>query len=245
MEDMERYGDYNDTDDGEEKPTALGIVFKCIVFAVVALVVGVLGFRVFLFNSYPEPMQKLYLTDTVAKYLASVDGGGVVKTQSNGTKYDDAKEGNFFFEYLMIIPDADHLQVSIRYNTSLIEKLNEEYGLELSPDANPEELFDFYLAKTKDGYVEPEGSTAPVPTEKLGTLTMVESDSMLMYRYARLAFDDVDLRIGEDGAVGWVRLEVVVKALADNPEFESYKLPVYIAEYPLIDYTPVTSEVSK
>ena len=240
MEDMERYGDYNDIDDEEKgkKQGPIQILLKVLVAVVIIAVIGMLAFRIFIFNSYPASMSTLYLTDS----LKALGDELVAMTQTNSVKYDDSKDGNFFFEHLAVVPDADHLQVTVRYNTSLLTALNEKYGLELSSDASPDEIFDFNLTRTKTGYVAEEGDTE-VPTEKAGDLVYAFSDSSFMYRYARLAFDGCDLGL-DDGetAVGWVRLEITVKALADRADVEPYYLAVYVGEFGLVEFNPTTAD---
>lgn len=240
MEDMERYGDYNDIEEAPEKPGVVGIIFKSLVALVIVAVIAILGFRMFLFNVYPDSMQTLYLVGSLTKYSGN-PGDVHAMTQANSIKYDDAKDGNFFFEHMMVVPEDNHLQVSVRYNTSLIDSLNAKYGLDLSYDDDPSSIFTFSLTKTEDGYVPPEEITenTPIPTEKAGDFVTSISDSSFMYRFVRVAFDNVELGLDEgETPVGWVRLEIGVKALQDNPDFMNYRLMVYYGDYGLVDCEP-------
>lgn len=244
MDDMERYGDYNEIDespDGKKNPVFL--VIKILIALVCIFVIGVIGFRIFVFNYYPDSMKVLGYTDALERYYNECGGDMAVKTQNNNVKYDDPEDGNFFFDYLVFVPDADHIQFSVRYNTSLIESIKEKYGIELDAEAAPDELFDFRLVRTQDGYVDPEDadSNAEVPVQEVGTLTVIGTESAYMYRYVRLAFDGVDFGL-DDGEtpVGWFRLEVTIKGVEME---EPYMIAVYADMYGSEDYKLSEREV--
>lgn len=241
MDDMERYGDYNDTDDDGGKRGIVGTIIKILIAVVCIVVVGFIAFRIYIFNYYPESVSGVIYTDALAEHYSATGGSLGAFTQENNVKYDDPNDGNFWFDKLVILPDADHLQVSIRYNTSLMDNILAEYGVALDKDALPTDLFDFKLARTKTGYIGSEGSTEPVPVEYVGSLGAYVNDANLMYRYCRLAFDGVDFGLDEgEETVGWFRLEITVKGAEKIPTF---MLPVYVAEYGMIEYSLSDAEV--
>ena len=60
MSDFERYGDYDDyEDDAPKKRSAAGIIIKLVIALACISVVGILGFRIFLFNHYPSSMKNI------------------------------------------------------------------------------------------------------------------------------------------------------------------------------------------
>ncbi len=242
MDDMERYGDYNDTDDGEGGGrSVVGLIIKILIAVVCLTVVGFIAFRIWIFNYYPDSVSKIIYTDTLREHYIATEGNIGAFTQDNNVKYDDPNDGNFFFDKLVIVPSADHLQVAIRYNTSLMDNILAEYGVELDKDALPTDLFDFKLARTKTGYVTPEGSDEPVPVEVVGTVGATVCEKNLMYRYCRIAFDGVDFGLDEgESAVGWFRLEITVKGRENIPTF---MLPVYVEQYGMREYTLTEAEV--
>ena len=227
MEDMERYGDYNEIDEAPGKRSnPVLTVLKLLCGAVCVLVIGVIAFRIIMFNTYPSEMKTLYFTPTLEEYYESVGDGMQLATQTTEVKYDDPKEGNFFFDHLIVVPEADHLQVAIRYNTSLIESINAEYGLSIDPNADPADIFEFKLVRTVPGYVAPDGDKAPTPpVESVGTLAVAVGADSLMYRYCKVVFDGVDLGLDEgEDAVAWLRLDITVKGAEGK---KTYSLPVY------------------
>ena len=241
MEDMERYGDYNEVDEEPARRGPVGLIIKILIALVCAAVIGVIAFRITVFNNYPKEVSRIIWTDSLADYYEATDGDIGAKSQSTRLSYDDPKEGNFFFGELIIVPGADHLQVTVRYNTSLMQAIKDEYGVELDPDADPFDIFDFKLVRTKAGYTPPEdGSSEAVPVESVGVIGATKSASRMMYRYARIAFDGVDFGFDEgESPVGWFRLEITVKGV----DMEPYTLPVYNINLEAEDYKLSKSEV--
>ncbi|MBR7116270.1 MAG: hypothetical protein IKC87_00990 [Clostridia bacterium] len=246
MEDMERYGDYNDTEDDEPKKKSgvIGIIIKVLIAAVCITVIGVIGFRISIFNNYPEEVSRVIFSDELKAYYDKNGGNISAATQSAPTKYDDPDEGNFFFDKLVFVTGADHVQLTVRYNTSLMAAIKEEYGIELDPDKDPLELFDFKLVKTEAGYTPPtDGTVEPVPVETVGSLTATKTASQFMYRYVRLAFDGVDFGLDEgETPVGWFRLDITIKGSQD---MDPYMLPVYQYSLEMTDYALSPEEVPK
>lgn len=228
MDDLERYADYNDYEDDEpKKKSPVGLILKILVAVVCLAVVFVLAFRIIIFNNYPDSMKKLYFDDALTSYYNEVGGDIGALTQNLRAEYDDPDEGNFFCDNLIVIPEINQIQVSVRYNTSLMQSIKEKYGVEL--DADAENLFDYKLSVIP---LSKNDGTA-IPT---GTLSAVKTDKMLMYRYNKLVFNGVDLTLdGEDEV--WIRLEITVKGIemekpymiliyedTADAKFEEYKL---------------------
>ena len=215
MDDLERYGDYNEVDEPPTKSPML-LVLKIAVIAIIAVVVGLLGFRIFLFNHRPDSMKTLYFTDTLTAYYNETDGDIGALTQKLRAPYDDEKAGNFFCDNLIVIPGCGELQVSLRFNKSLADTLYEEYGFSNFQVDNTEQ-FSFRL--WRDGVYFGESGY------EVGTLTAIEWEDHSMYRYCKLVFDGIDFE-GEDvgEAIQWIRLEVFIDGLNKAAPF---MIPIY------------------
>lgn len=203
MEDLERYADYNDTE--EDQPHGrrpLLLVLKILVALVCLLVIGVLAFRLVLFSHYPDEVTRLLYNDTLTSYYQQTGGDMGVKTQSLRYPYDDAKDGNFFCHALAVIPGAEQLQITLRYNTSTVYQIGELYDME---DADPDDpaLFTYRLV---DNY----GRIYEGPSASLAA-------SRAMYRYRRLVFDRVDLDVEEPPE--WIRLEIFVSGQSSEEPY--------------------------
>ena len=204
MEDMERYSDYNEYEDDEpRKKSPVGLLLKILIAAVCISVAGILAFRIIIFNNYPDSMKNIYFNDKLTAYYNEKGGNIGALTQNLRAEYDDPDEGNFFCDNLIVIPGINQLQVSARYNVSLMQSIKEKYGVEL--DADADNLFTFKLSVLP---LSRDDGTA----HATGKLTVAETDKMMMYRYYKLVFDDVDFELeGEDEV--WIRLEIYINGV--------------------------------
>ena len=175
MDDFERYGDYNEIDDEPPKRrNFVTLIIKLAAALVIIAVVGVVGVRMFIFDHYPAEMRKLYFTPALTDYYNSADGMFTPLTQNLRAPYDNADEGNFFCDHLIIVPEAGHLQICLRYNKSIVSSLEENYGFS-GFDIYNEEQFSFRLWRS---------STAENPGgEEVGKLVQTRWDEFAMYRY--------------------------------------------------------------
>ncbi len=231
MEDFERYSDYTEYEEDIVKgKSRVGLVLKIIAAVVCLGVVGLLVFRLVIFNSYPDSMERIYFNDKLTAYYNATDGKIGALTQELRAEYDDPDEGNFFCDNLIVIRGANQLQVSVRFNTSLMSSIKKKYGVELDPDKK--DLFTFKLSVlplSKD-----DGTAYETATETQNPV--VKTDSQMMYRYYKLVFDGVDFTLpGEDEI--WIRLEIYINGVemekpymvliyedVEGAEFENYKL---------------------
>ncbi len=234
MSDLERYGDYNEYE--EDRPrgrgSAVGLIIKLIIALACLFVVGIIGFRIFLFNYYPTQMKRLYYTEALTAYYNATGGELGALSQSYPYMYDDADEGNFFGSNVIAVRGAGELQVSVRYNTALFEKLEEKYGVALDKDSSK------FLFTLERNPVEEKGEALPI-----GELVYNGTDEMIMYRYHKLAFSGIDFGEG-DGRVLWMRLRITIDGVDMGDD--EYLIPIYHdhTEYNRFEeYKPARDEV--
>lgn len=238
MSDFERYGDYNEIDEAPKK-SVVGLILKVFIVVLCLGVVGFMIFRVILFNHYPKEMKNIYFTEELTEHYNNTSGNIGALTQkllnSRNYGYDDAKEGNFFCKHFVYIPATEELQITLRYNVSLMESIKDKYGVSL--DADSEENFSYRLVAMRKNDTTDEG----LSSEQLGTpmeaeVVAKEYDSFLMYRYVRLVFDGVKLNDGEENEVDWIRLEVSVNGVETE---KPYMIAIYLNDderFPLVPY---------
>ena len=202
MEDIERYGDYNEIDEapGEKSGTVVKLL-KLLVLLLCFSVVGILAFRVILFNYYPKSIKNIYFNDTLTAHYESVGDDFRAKTQSLRAPYDDPDFASFFCDNLIVIEDAGQLQLSVRYNSSIFDSIKEKYGVEL--DADSDSLFTFALES-----VPREEGASPYT---VGELDYSHREDVLMYTYYKLVFDGVAAEELGDGA--WIRLKITLNGV--------------------------------
>ena len=67
MDDMERYGDYNEVDEPPRK-SGVGLVIKIIAITLCVAVIGLIGFRMMTFKYYPDSVKNIYFTPELLDY---------------------------------------------------------------------------------------------------------------------------------------------------------------------------------
>lgn len=213
MEDIERYGDYNEIDEepgGNKNPVATFL--KILIVALCILVVGVILLRVVLFNYYPKAMKNIYFNDGLKEYYTQQNGDIGALTQSMRAPYDDPDFASFMADNLIVIKEAGQLQLSIRYNSSVFDTIEEKYGVRL--DKSSDELFAFELERVPFDKTE--------KPYKIGELDYEVSSDFLMYTYYKLVFDGVEFYHAE--TPDWIRLKITLK---DIPTADPYYILVY------------------
>ena len=201
MEDMERYGDYNEIDEAPSK-NPVTTVLKFVLAAVCFLVIGFLAFRIIIFNYYPTEIKNLYFNDTLTAYYNSTGGDMEVLTQELRAPYDDEDDGNFFCDNLFVITGAGQLQVSLRYN-DISESGFDAFTFRLVRNPLTEEGEPVVLAENPE----------------------IIRDSLIMYRYAKLVFDGVEFGLDEgENKAEWIRLEI---ELVGEKKPTVFMIPVY------------------
>ena len=211
MEDIERYGDYNEIDEepGGDK-NHVKTLLKILIISLCLLVVGVLLFRVILFNYYPKEMKTIRFNDELTEYYNDNGGDIDAVTQKLRAPYDDPDFASFMADNLIVIKGAGQLQLSVRYNSSVFDTIEEKYGVRL--DKSSDDNFIFELE-----YVPYDKS---IPGYKTGELDYINTDTALMYTYYKLVFDGVEFKDEND----WIRLKITIK---DIPNAAPYYILVY------------------
>ena len=227
MSDYERYGDYNEIEeDAPKSKNPVMLILKIITAVICIGVVGFLAFRLFIFNAYPDSVKNLYVNDALRGHYESVGDEIEIKTQGLRYPYDDEDEGNFFCDYLYVIPEANQLQITVRYNTSTLTRIAEKYGKTISEDDTNAFVYRLYASHGEDD------------VRVYETVSDKIDASQLMYRYSKLVFDGVELDTKEGGMPYWIRLEIFIDGVemkepymvaiyennVDNSSFTAYKL---------------------
>ena len=215
MDDMERYGDYNEIDEPPRKSRVL-LTIKIVALVLIFSVIALLAFRLFVFNYYPSSMSKLYFNDKLTAFYNEREGDIGAKTQKIRTKYNDPDDGYFFCDNLIIIPELGQLQVSVRYNVNILEEIRSELKI-TDEDINSPDFLTFRLWR--------DGLSNDPEKQVVGSISNVVPDSFVMYRYNKLVFDGVPLTLEGEDKIGWIRLEIFVKGQKDSKPYAM--IPIY------------------
>lgn len=215
--DMERYGDYTEyEDDIPKSKSKFLLIMKILVLVVCFSVVGLLAFRLISFKYYPDEMERIYFTENLTAYYKATDGEINAKTQMLRAPYDDPNNANFFCDNLIVIEGAGEMQFSVRYNLSTLENIENKLGLsELDPEN--ENLLSFRLVGSRFLGGDPELTSNYEQVLISESPSYVYTDSAMMYRYYKLAFDGIDFNY----KYSWIRVEIFVEG---QPMEESFSM---------------------
>ncbi|MFA5561169.1 MAG: hypothetical protein WDA00_00805 [Eubacteriales bacterium] len=207
-----QYGDYDKYEGEEEREiTPFGrvasIVAKTAAALIAVFVIGTLVFRMSFGAYYPRAMKSLYETQALALYRQSVGGEPEVLTQKIRVPYEDASNGYFMADNLIVVPEAGNLQCSIRLNKRVYRLMAEAYGWEEIPKAGAE-IFTFVLYDNH-GQAYPAGH--------------VQMETKLYYVYYKLVFDGVDL----SEATQWCRVNIHIDGVTDTEQEPAAAIAVY------------------
>lgn len=148
-----------------------------------ALFVAAILFRIYIGEHYPKDSVRIVFTEKLTEYYESTDDFKVY-TQTLRTPYDDNKSATFFAEGLYLVPEAEHLQITLRYNEAALENVKEHYKLDALPEID-EGLFRYELRISYN--TDANGTSyATVPAAYLSESTAY------IYHYDKLAFENVN-----------------------------------------------------
>lgn len=219
MDDLERYGDYNEyEDDIPKKKGKVMLVLKILIAVVCVSVIGLFAFRMIMFNYYPDSMKNIYFTDSLTAYYNKKDGDIGATTQKLRAPYDKEQNATFFADNLIIIEDIGEIQLSVRMLKSLRDDVEREWGITLADDIK--DSFTFALYRNNPSYNDKQPESAEnslfLP---IGENTVAFTDDSVSYEYIKLVFDGVDF----DG-VKWLSLAIYVNGVEMK---EPYRIAVY------------------
>lgn len=219
MSDYERYGDYNLTEEDEERrPSLVGRIFKIGVIVLLLSVCLILAARLILSGYYPRSMRSFYMTDALRAYQSS--HSLTVEELEIDVPFDDDEYASFCADNLFVERGAGAMQFSLRFTDGTFEELARRLQIP-EPDYSGRisDYFDFSLLDSLGNRYHP---------------AYQRDDSYFWYHATKLCFDGVDFAMldaqkrvpGEPSADGaetvyldsWVRLDVYYTA-GDEPDY--------------------------
>ena len=163
------------------------ISVKVLFYLFVIIVNAIMLWRV-LFSGDPAKIQRLTVNDSLRE--AYEDGQLLLETQEQRTL---TSNGLFAVRQCIFIPEANQIQIVVRYNNSTLRKLAQDYGLESVPE-KAEELFDVSIVKTIDKTpMDITDNTDPeaLSEERYHPTGEPETAYKRLYSYRRYVFENV------------------------------------------------------
>lgn len=185
----------------------VGRVVKLTLTLFVFAVTAILLWRVFFSANIPDSLSAISVNDhTRTAYSAHGDDLILQYQNQKSLTYGKQNAGYFGVAEYYFIPQADQVQVVLRYNNSTLKHLAEDYGLAEIPDKSGA-YFDVTLLHVTDLTPDNEADNAD-PATLLSVRyqpTEVKRDTTSLYTYYRLVFDGVHI---DEQAVSHVFLDV-------------------------------------
>ena len=176
-------------------------VFKILFTLFIIAVNGILIWRVFFSTSLPSSIEYLHPNAPLASAYAQSGDALVLRYQNNySTTYEEGRMGYFSNSEAIFIPEANQVQVVVRYSNKTLKSLAADYGLTETPDKSLD-WFDFTLVKSTD--LTPDdpndnGLSETLSTERFHPTAVLRDESSL-YTFYRLVFDGVSIDPDTDG----------------------------------------------
>ncbi len=171
------------------------IAKKCVKYALRGLIAGVIAllfWRVFFSGRIPRDIKTLIVTDSLYEAYAEKGDELLLYTQ----KYDPVDmesptAGYFWVSQTVFIPEANQVQLLIRYNNSTLQHIAEDFSLQgENAPTREDEVVDVTLAIAVDP--DPTNkTTADREIIRIHATGEVVRDSTAMYNYRRLVFDNI------------------------------------------------------
>ncbi len=170
------------------------ILWWLIKFAFVALIAFVCGFlfwRIFS-SSTPKSLQTISVNEAI--YDAYSNDGELLAfyQEQNSTTRAEHNAGYFSVVHTAFVPEANQIQVVLRYNNSTIRHLVEDKGLSETPERS-EDLFDISLFFSVD--LTPDNTEDNATVSDEGTRVfrcpsrLVAKEEKNLYNYRKFVFD--------------------------------------------------------
>jgi hypothetical protein len=158
----------------------------------IASVCGLLIWRI-VSSSPPESMERLEINDAIYEaYNRESKELYVFRQEQNSTTRAENNAGYFSVTNAVFVPDANQIQVTLRYNNSTIKHLVEDYSLSETPSRDSD-LFDMSLFFSVDLTPENTEDNAIISEEATRTFRcpakLVASEKKNLYNYRKFVFD--------------------------------------------------------
>ncbi len=211
--------------------TIIKALFSLFVFSVCALLI----WRVFFSTKEPDSIKDLYVNEALAAAYEAQGGDLEMKYQNQlSMTYTEDNAGYFGISQYVIIPEANQIQIVLRYNDKTLKHLKEDFDLPEIPEKG-EELLDLTLRQIID--LTPDNAEDNEDLSKLSITrhkpSKVITDTTALYTYHRIVFDGVEI---DEEDVSSIVLDIYFKDAVDYEESAYGALLIYDNTAAWFDY---------
>lgn len=168
-----------------------GFLIKFAATLLVASVCGLLLWRIFS-SSTPKSLTNIEVNDAVYEAYNNDEELYIFSQEQNSTTRAENNAGYFSVTHTVFIPEANQIQLVLRYNNSTIKHLVEDKELSTTP-SREDELFDVNLFFSVDITPDIKDDNAIISDEATRTFRcsseLVSSEEKNLYNYRKFVFD--------------------------------------------------------
>lgn len=168
-----------------------GFLIKFSATLVVATVCGLLLWRIFSSNT-PKSLTNISVNDAVYDAYSDDEKLYIFNQEQNSTTRAENNAGYFSITHTAFIPEANQIQVVLRYNNSTIKHLVEDKELSFTPERD-KDLFDVSLFFSVDITPDNKDDNAIISDEATRTFRcsseLISSEEKNLYNYRKFVFD--------------------------------------------------------
>lgn len=196
----------------------VGFVFKTLFSLLILGVCAILLWRIFFSMNEPDGVSTLYVNQPLKEAYKEHGEDLVFKYQNQfSMTYSEENAGYFGVSQYVIIPEADQIQVVLRFNNATLTHIKEDFGLAEAPKKGDPELLDLSLRHITDLTPDNTGDNEELSSLDIKRIqpSYVTVDTTALYTYYRIVFDGVSIN---ESAVSNVVLDIYYNDTVDYNE---------------------------
>lgn len=174
----------------------VGNIIKYSFYFVILAINLIMLWRIF-FSGDPAEIKPLIANEKLVSVYREQGSDLVLKTQKQKAL---AQSGRFSVTDCVFIPEAEQIQITVRYNNSTLRRVKEDFELKEVPDRKSE-IFDVTVVKTTDLTPEDDEDNLDrdrLKEERFYPTSEAKTEYTRLYTYKKFVFDNIVL----DDAVG-------------------------------------------
>ncbi len=182
----------------------IGKILRAAVYTLSAAVFAILLWRVCFSTNIPNQLEGMIPNAALTEAMEMYPEGLSWRTQEQATvtRAEDSA-GLFGIPVFVFVPEADQVQVILRYNNSTLKRLAEDYGFPEEEIDKSLDYFDVTLSRTTDLTPDNDKDDMDASTLRVDRYRPTEAltvrEETLLYTYYRFVFDGVRIEPDTDG----------------------------------------------
>lgn len=191
-----------------------GFVVKALFSLFIFCICSLLIWRIFYSTKEPDSVKTLVVNEALADAYEEHGDDLILKYQNQlSLTYSEENAGYFGISQYVIIPEANQVQIVLRYNNATLTHLKNDFALEALPKKGEEHL-DVTLRKITDltpNNNDDDNDPAALDIQRIAP-SQILTDTTALYTYHRYVFDGVVI---DETAVCSIYMDIYYEGAVD------------------------------